>query len=1123
MHLLRTESYSLDDNVEAIDLAQSPADIVFLSFTNSDLSALAAAYNTMQGARPSLRLANLAQLKHPYSIDLYVERTCAGARFVLVRLLGGLEYWRYGAEQLARAAREYGFHLAVIPGDMNFDERLADVSSLDPRALREVWSYFLQGGAQNMAQLLTWIHRNLGADFAALPAIEVPAFGRFEQACHGGDATAAQALLVFYRSVLMASDVAPILALSDALHARGMKVECVFVTSLKDQRVSTELAALIAKIKPDVILNTTAFSARVDDGPSILDGADAPVLQVILAGSNETQWQLSRRGLSASDLAMNVVLPEVDGRLISRAISFKAETQSHPDLQFTDIAHRPIASRITFVADQALRWARLRRTQPCDRAIACVLSDYPAKGGRAGYAVGLDTPASVTAIADLLREADYDIGALPATKDIMPALMGNDAHAGPSFAAYRTWFDALPESFRSSVLTRWGAPEEDPACRDGAFRFPLLRSGKLHIAVQPDRGTQQQRKGEYHDADLPPRHAYIAFYLWLRFDLCIDAMIHCGTHGTLEWLPGKAAALSEDCAPEILLGATPVIYPFIVNNPGEAAQAKRRLSAVIVGHLTPPLTDAESHGAASELESLLDEYANAELLDKRRARHLGEAILIRARETGLAQESGLAEDEDSIDALAKLDAWLCDLKDMRIRDGLHIFGQPPQSRAGEDIIASFGASGTRDKNQLATLLADSARNERHNLLAALNGRFVPPGPGGAPSRGRLDVLPTGRNLYSVDPRNIPTRAAWEIGQRTAAEIMQRYAQDHGDWPQRIVMDLWGSATMRTGGDEIAQVLALLGARPVWDHATARVLGFEILPPAKLERPRVDVTLRISGLFRDVFATQIALLDQAIHAVAGLDEEPSFNPLAAQAKRDGQTQVLRIFGAAPGTYGTDVSRIALGGDWAARDELGRAYLESTSHAFGGAEATAQTAAGAFRSRVGEADAFVHVQDTAEQDLLDSDVFAAHEGGFAAAAQSLGAQPELYHADTSSEGRAKVRLLREEIARVVRARATNPKWIAGQMRHGYRGASEMAEAVDNLFAYAALTDAVQSRHFDLVFDAYCDDDNVRAFLCDANPAAAKAIAQRLDEAQRRGFWLSRRNSVAPRLAEMQGGRA
>ena len=1101
MHLLRTESRTLDEAESAVDLGQTPGDIVILSFSDSDLGALAAAAERREPA-PSLRLASLAQLRHPYSVDLYAAGVVASARFVLVRLLGGLDYWRYGVEEFSRVARMNGVALALLPGDAREDARLDHASTLPVDDLRRLWTYFQNGGSGNMGSLFGWIETRLGRPAPWTEPSRVPPAGRYVAACRSLPHAHGHAFITFYRSMVLAGDCAPVVALADALAARNLDVTALYATSLKDSSAAAILAEAIARERPDVIVNTTAFSGRGDEAPSVLDRADAPVLQAILAGASEDQWRANPRGLGAADLAMNVVLPEMDGRLVTAAISCKAESPRSDALQFTRLVHRPLASRVGFVADLAGAWTRLRRTPARERRVACVLSDYPGKGGREGYALGLDTPASVAAIAEDLRAAGYAINGLPAADELMRALTSATAEHGAALPLadcalahlalddYRSLLASLPASFMEALGRQWGDPAEDPAVTDGTFAFRCVTAGNLVVALQPDRGHRASRQGDYHDNALPPRHAYVAFYLWLRHRAGLHALIHCGTHGTLEWLPGKPVALDETCAPEALLGPLPLIYPFIVNNPGEAAQAKRRNAAVTIGHMTPPLVEAGTHGAAVELEALFDEFAAAETLDPKRAALIARTLMERARETGLAADSGI-DPAGGRPALALLDAWLCDVKEMRIRDGLHTFARGAETRCAE--------------------------GERRGLLAALEGRFVPGGPAGAPSRGRLDVLPTGRNLYGTDPRAVPSRTATEIGRRAADAVAERYAEDHGEWPRAIVIDLWASATMRTGGEDLAQAMAHLGVRPQWDVASARVTGFEILPFAALERPRVDVTLRISGLFRDVFPAQIALFDQAVQAVAVLDEDDDVNPLAA-ARRAGERETRRVFGAGPASYGIGLAR-ALGADaMVAREDLGRAYLAAGSHAYGGAQAEGVADEGGFADRVAVADAFVHARDMEDFDVLDSGAAVEAEAGFAAAAHALGTTPALYHLDASVPDRLKLRTQAEEIARVVRGRAANPRWIAGQMRHGFRGAAELAETVDNLYAMAVMSDAVASRHFDLVFEATCGAPDVRAFLLEANRDAARAIAQRFRDAATRGLWTSRRNSDAATLADM-----
>jgi len=836
----------------------------------------------------------------------------------------------------------------------------------------------------------------------------------------------------------------------------------------------------------------------------VLDGADAPVLQVIFSGAGVEQWRDAQRGLSAADLAMNVVLPEVDGRIVSRAISFKRAQDKDESLEFSPSRHAPEDSRVRFVAALAAGWARLRRKANKSKKLALILSDYPAKGGRAGYAVGLDTSQSTAAILSRLAAEGYD--AIEAPSDLIEKLQSGPLAATVSLECYRAFFNGLPPDFCSRVKAAWGDPETDLSVRDGAFVFRFLRLGKTLVALQPDRGALQNRKADYHNGALPPRHGFLAFYLWLRESENIDALIHCGAHGALEWLPGKSVALAEDCAPEIALGPVPLIYPFIVNNPGEAAQAKRRSAAVIVSHLSPPLVKAGAHGATAEIEALFDEYAQAQGLDPRRAKMLADLILQRAESSGLLQECGAKNEE----ALIQLDAWLCDLKEMRINDGLHVFGQSPHGALRDEMLSAYPLD---EQAEVGAKLDACGSAEMDALVHALRGGFIQPSPSGAPGRGRKDVLPTGRNLFSVDPRAIPTRTAWDIGQRLAQDVLDRYLQDHGEWPRRIVLDLWGSASMRTGGDDLAQGFALLGVRPLWDAASTRMSGFEILPLARLGRPRIDVTLRISGLFRDVFPQQIEAFDAAVRAVAALDEPSDENPLA------GQAEPRRIFGAAPGAYGVDLSAQLAASDWRDRAELAEKYLAASNHAYGAKGDPLAPAPENFATRVRGADAFVHVQDLAGQDVLNADAFATHEGGFAAAAQHLGGTPSLYHVDATQDGASKLRTLNEEISRVIRARATNPVWLAGMMRHGPNGAAEIAETVDNLFAFAALSEATETRHFDLLFDAVCGDEAVRVFLERENPRAARAIAEKFTEAEQRGFWTSRRNSTAAILAEMR----
>ncbi|MBS0222242.1 MAG: cobaltochelatase subunit CobN [Proteobacteria bacterium] len=1094
MHVLATELASLDEADAAVDLGQSPADVVVLSFSDSDLSALAFAWQQEPEALPTLRLASLKRLKHPMSVDLYVEQVVCRARAVVVRCLGGLDYWRYGLEHIADTARDNGILFAALPGDDRADPRLVSVSTVPPDRLVLLDRFFREGGPDNLRQALRCVGSMLGRDLPWSPPVPVGPITVLGKEIDDRPT----ALIVFYRANLLSGDMAPITALMEAIDRRGLAPLAIAVGSLKDHAIEAELTSLIERRRPAIILNTTAFSAMREDDTTVLDAADVPVLQVVLSGSPQEAWRESGRGLSPADLAMNVVLPELDGRLLTRAVSFKAEVAMDPRLEFAAVRHMPDPGRIDYVARLAAAWVRLQRTPRGERKLALVLSDYPARGGRTGYAVGLDTAASADEILRLLQREGY--GTSVAIGGIGAFLQNPSEHIEIPLDLYKTWFATLPESLQRALNETWGEPGDD-------FRLPVLRCGKVLVLLQPDRGSLGDRKSGYHDTTCPPTHAYLALYAWLREVEKIDALLHLGTHGTLEWLPGKALVLSAECWPEAVLGPLPVIYPFIVNNPGEAVQAKRRLAAVTIGHLTPPLGAASLHGALAEMEGIIEEYAAADGLDRRRLSHLEDEIVERAWSNGLAADCDLVRGEPARTAIAKLDAQLCDIKELSIRDGLHVFGRAPDEKAAAALSEAIKVP--------ADALEASAASERRALLAALDGRRVAPGPAGAPTRGRADVLPTGRNLTSIDPRAIPTRTAAAIGIRSAAEVVRRYLQDQGDYPRTLVIDLWASASLRTGGDDLAQALAYLGVRPTWDKNSSRVIGIEVLPLAVLDRPRIDVTLRISGLFRDIFEAQIALFDMAVQRVAALDEDPADNPLA-DARRNGR-DLARVFGAAPGRYGAQAGDLALDGNWRTREDLGAAYLSAVTHAYGG-PGSMRDADDGFRNRVSAADLLVHPQDDRERDLLDGDGVADYAGGFAAAAALLGNTPELYHLDTSRPETPKARQLSEEIARVVRGRLTNPRWIAGMLAHGHRGVAEIAQGVDALYAFAATAQAVPGHLFDATHMALIADEAVLAVMLDKNPPATAAIASRLKDALSRGLWVTRRNSVEEELARI-----
>ncbi len=1210
MHLLATTSGVVDGASEAIDLRQSPGDIVILTAADSEIALLAGALDSLPSNFPIVRLANLMRLQHHLSVDTYADKTLDKAKLIVVRLLGGKSYWQYGIETLCALAQDQGIKLAVIAGEPAFDPQLSSLSTVDMATCQHLHSYLATGGPENARLLLQHCFHVLKAGEPVAAPVPFPRCGIYRQT--SGAATCA---ILFYRSVAESGQAAPIDQLIDALAQTGLGTTAIFVPSLKDDEARTFIATTFANKSPDIIINATAFAVGSEaDDPLAKFGCT--VLQVSLAGTSESDWLQSTTGLAAKDLAMSVVMPELDGRVFTRAISFKADETWHERSQCFIVTHKPVPDRIVFVAELAARWSRLHRTANANKKIAIILANYPNKDGRIANGVGLDTPASTVGVLQALLAAGYQTGELPKTgNELIEALQQGQTNSRQtqaskvtlSLKSYVTLFNNLPVAVKASVEQRWGHPETDPFVIGSEFHLPLTPFGNIVVGIQPARGYNIDPKSTYHDPALVPPHGYFATYFWLREVFGMDAVIHMGKHGNLEWLPGKATALSADCYPEAVLGPIPQLYPFIVNDPGEGTQAKRRASAVIIDHLIPPLARAETYGPLKDLEALVDEYYLASGMDRRRLVALRTHIIALAKSERIDTDAGFDSDDDG--NLQKLDAFLCDLKEAQIRDGLHIFGASPQGelqlnllvaltrtdkqslihalsndlglspfdplactftdqwtgpqpKALSHVIADPWRTNADTVERLELLAVEAVRNNKDHgpqscialdhintsvrpaldacgpaelqaLLTGLNGARISPGPSGAPTRGKLDVLPTGRNFYSLDNRTLPTPVAWELGKASAAALLTRHFQDTGSHLQTVAISAWGTSNMRTGGDDIAQAMALIGAAPKWDPASWRVTGYEIIPLAKLGRPRVDVTLRISGFFRDAFPAQIELLDKAISAVASLDEPDDENPAAARARMEAQELVAaginnsdahamatsRIFGSKPGSYGAGLQALIDEGGWATRSDLSSAFITWGAYVYG-ARSQGRNDEHSFKKRLANIQAVIHNQDNREHDLLDSDDYYQFEGGLSAAVEThSGTKPQVYHNDHSRPERPVVRTLEEEIARVVRSRVVNPKWINGVKHHGYKGAFEIAATVDYMFAFAATTSAVKSHHFDLAYDAYLGDSTTRDFIAANNPAALREIAARFSEAIARSLWQPRLNSAYDHLKELQ----
>lgn len=1225
-----------EEGVVYID--QTPAPIVILTAADTDIQVLARAWEHLPAGFPEIRVVNLLALQQQLTIDTYAEAVLEKAQVIVIRLLGGVSYWPYGLEVVQEVVERTGAQLILLPGDDKPDPALSSRSTLPLADVNQSWRYFLEGGIENIKQLLYFVaNRCLGRNFHVQLPQAVSQCDRYDFPVN--NTTQPKVGVIFYRAHYLAGNTKPIDALCQALCDRGLTPVPVFISSLRDPDVQVTLTNWFQPQDGDairVLLNTTSFSLispkplypatpAADASIQLWQQLDVPVLQVILSGGGENQWQTEQRGLSPRDTAMNVALPEVDGRIISRAVSFKAVQAKHPVLQTEVLGYAPVSDRITFVAELAKRWVSLATMPISERKVALILANYPNRDGRLANGVGLDTPASCVALLRSMQQQGYQISAIPETGDELIAWLTrgitNNAELNSvrpvsqrlSWQDYALFFAALPESIQQEMQAQWG--EFPPT------EFPIagIQLGNVFIGIQPSRGYDQDPTLNYHAPDLEPTHEYLAFYQWVRSHFGADAIVHVGKHGNLEWLPGKSVALSQTCYPEVALGPLPHLYPFIVNDPGEGSQAKRRAQAVIIDHLTPPMTRAELYDDLQRLENLVDEYYEAMMLDPSRMKALRERIIEVLAASHLDQDLGITLSTESLkqgwetfeaDVLTYVDRSLCELKEAQIRDGLHILGQCPDGIQLRDLIAAIArhpqagrvgltraiaadsgwdfdpliddpaialdgpwrtvgqaieaievfAAGVidrllkhEDEGLSLTLpmtnfqIGPTTQNELHwiqtylipslkkttqeitALLHGLNGGYIASAPSGAPTRGRSEVLPTGRNFYSVDIRAVPTESAWAVGRQAAEVLVERYAQENGEYPKTIGLSVWGTATMRTGGDDLAQAFALLGVQPIWDGASRRVVDFEILPLSVLGRPRVDVTLRISGFFRDAFPNLIDLFHQAVQAVAALDEAASENPLADSARQESaqwqaagllseqaiDRSTYRVFGSKPGAYGAGLQGLIESQNWTDDSDLAQAYLNWSGYAYTGT-GNGQSVPEVFQQRLKQMQVVLHNQDNREHDLLDSDDYYQFQGGMTAAVRSLsGQQPKTYFGDNAMTENPKVRSLKEEIAKVYRSRVVNPKWIAGVKRHGYKGAFEMAATVDFLFAYDATARCVEDHMYQGVADAYLFNAENLAFIQTSNAWAARDMSERLLEAHQRGLWKNVSQATLDRL--------
>ncbi|WP_444997767.1 cobaltochelatase subunit CobN [Aliikangiella sp. IMCC44359] len=1287
MHLLAAQPGGFTDDEGIIDLNQTPADIVILSAADSSLAALASAADCLPDDFPEIRLANWMQLLKPAAFDLYQDKVLDEAKVVVVSLLGGENYWPYGFQQLQVWAEQDSVKqprkLILIPGDDTPDDSLFLASNIQAETAQIIWRFLREGGGVNNQQLflciaeqfldkayswhqpqvfprcMIYMPRPFLTDLIASRkksklnshSISLQAsYYDWQKRWQENNVNGPVAVMLFYRSHLQSANTDMFDQLVELFENEGINLLPIAIASLKDPESITLVNALLQQSQAKLIINTTGFSSNRVSSPDLSSQPTdffspfelkIPILQLILSSSTQQDWQNYSQGLRSRDIAMQVVLPEMDGRIITRAMSFKDEAFYSCKCEISVVRYVLHQERAQFIVEMASQFCKLATKPNQEKRVALILANYPTKDGRIGNGVGLDTPASAINILTGMKLAGYPIESIPETgdeliKQLQEAVTNNletidrlPCWQSLSLEMYQTFFSQLPIESQQAVLEQWGEPTQDPKYRNGRLMLAGIRLGETFVGIQPARGFNLDLAANYHSPDLIPPHNYLAFYFWLRHCYQVNAIVHVGKHGNLEWLPGKGTALSNQCWPDIILGPMPHFYPFIVNDPGEGAQAKRRTQAVIIDHLMPPITRAEVYGELAELEGLVDEYYQAMGMDERRENWLKEKIIEQVKSSHVLEELNLTENVESntdIEVgefineetlLNELDTYLCDIKEAQIRHGLHILGALPDTDKlcdtlvallrlprGDDeqnqgilhnlvsdlkltqngvlfdplsieanewkgdrpsMLAQVDQSvwrtegDTRERLELLALqlvkdfvledgqvktdkvlhatfprtakqliyakeiilaaLKQSADKEIGSLVNGLAGEFVEPGPSGAPTRGRLDTLPTGRNFFSVDNRAIPSPAAWAIGEISAQAMIERHLQEHGDYPKQIGLSVWGTATMRTGGDDIAQAFALMGIKPIWAQGSHRVIDFEIISCMQLGRPRVDVTLRVSGFFRDAFPNVMRLYDAAVLAIAEFEEPGNGNVIKAhinarvkelvknnmsydEAKRQAS---YRVFGSKPGAYGAGLQGLIDERCWEQSADLAEAYLNWGGYAYGDGNKDGVEAKTAFKDRLGQLEVVVQNQDNREHDILDSDDYYQFQGGMTNAVKEYsGDTPTIYHNDHSNPALPKVRTLKEELNRVIRSRLLNPKWINAMREHGYKGAFEMSASVDYLFAYDATTNLIDDYQYEKVADSLVFNQENQDFLQQHNPHALEEMAERLLEAAQRGLW-------------------
>lgn len=1188
MHWTATQPGLLDAERELVLIEQTPSEVVFLSAADTDLACVASTWRNVFGKR--LRIAHAAPLRQPVSADDYVDRVIKNAKLVIIRLLGGPSYFPHFFQALSDLRDDNSRpRILMIPATDVYESELEAWSDFPSEVCRSFFQYFKEGGRVNYENAGRSVQMLLEGHANSLPeAVPTPDFGSYYTSSRQTNRTV---WICFYKAWQQTGDLDVVDALIELLEKSCFSVKAFYAYSLRKTDAQMELLKEAENCCPDTILWLQSFSilSQHREEISVFEKLGCPVLQLSVSSFSRESWLKNPGGMSPTEVAMNVALPEIDGRVFGTVLGFKENEQTSTELEFTTKRLKADPNQIRFVVQLVETWIRLRSLKNSEKKIAIVLSNYPNKDGRIGNGVGLDTPASTIKFLHALRKAGYLIDRMPEDAEQLMAWLQSGVTNDPeqsygksspltiSHERFETYLSNLPEKNQKAIGEQWTQSQQYQ------INIPGIQLGNVFIGIQPPRGFSLQTQAIYHSPDLVPPPEYLAFYLWIRESFQANAIVHFGKHGNLEWLPGRSVGLGCDDYPQICLGPLPHFYPFIVNNPGEGSQAKRRTSAVIIDHLTPPLTRAGLYDDLEKIERLLEERSHFLDLYPQRAEELEKEIQEVISGTSWARD--LPENQNSIEAVSN---FLCEIKESQIRSALHILGETPSGEKKIDFLLSVLrmpaanrpgllealdpdakdleklSASRRDKLDLVarqwiadamvhrqrgdeseslTMLREllhvqllprlhGCSQEIENLLRGLDGKYIPSGAAGSPTRGRLDVLPTGRNFFSIDPRVIPTPTAWKCGQTMANLLLERHYQEKGRYPKTIALVVWGTSNMRTGGDDIAQALWLWGCEPVWEPESGRVLDFRIIPANILGRPRVDVVLRVSGLFRDAFGDTMRLLATVPKRLAELDEPVEINPIREAWLRDRDALVakgmdqshasrmaqLRVFSSGPGCYGTGLLPLIDAGNWDSAEDIMNVFCKWGGFAYD-SEGKGSEQIQLLKDRLKEVEVVHQNQDNREHDILDSDDYFQFQGGLHATIEQLrGEAPATYHGDSSRPEQPKVRALSEELIRVIRSRVLNPRWIASMREHGYKGAFEMSATVDYLFGYDATCGVVGDHHYDEVAQKLLLDPIQKEFFKRHNPVALQESVRRLLEARERNLWKNPNHQTIDALEEL-----